>query len=124
MGEHTPGPWKASPLEGPYPICVVEHENHHLTWFVNSEGNRAFPEDDACLIAAAPDLLAALEGLVDSDFVNGAPPWVFRSQLTGNWLCECCERVIDAESGWDMGHNEECLVHDAFIAIAKARRES
>ena len=74
---HTPGPWEASPLQGPYPVCIVEHENDRLTWFVNASGPiRENPEYDARLIAAAPDLLAALEAiLADKHFVIwGAEP--------------------------------------------------
>ena len=60
--KHTPGLWEASPLQGPYPICIVEHENDQLTWFVNASGPiREDPEGDARLIAAAPLMLRRLE---------------------------------------------------------------
>ena len=55
MSEHTPGPWEA----------VAVDAGHYVVW--DSQGNvlgrRLYPED-ARLIAAAPELLAALERVV------------------------------------------------------------
>ena len=82
MSEHTPGPWKASDEPGAYDVCVVEHENWRKNWYVATDGpKRAEPEPDACLIAAAPDLLAAcelslewLDSVCDENFSLGAEP--------------------------------------------------
>lgn len=48
MSNHTPGPWAVHPLE---PMSV--HQPEYQCWIPQNEA-------DACLIAAAPDLLAAL----------------------------------------------------------------
>jgi hypothetical protein len=60
---HTPSPWHVS-----YDGCIANAQGHHVCAFLwdsfkefnDSPRNKA----DARLIAAAPDLLAALEGLV------------------------------------------------------------
>jgi hypothetical protein len=56
--QHTPGPWGYSKCRCGHPVCHSYHINH-------SRSNGAFDEADARLIAAAPDLLAALEGLFE-----------------------------------------------------------
>lgn len=69
MAKHTPGPWKVeSDGRGPYVvadgepcrICTIECKS-----FKTNGG----PQDwaDAHLIAAAPDLLAALEAIIKAD---------------------------------------------------------
>ena len=63
--KHTPGPWTAAMLKGQYwqillptgePLCV-------LSWINNGWLNRGVNEATANTIAAAPELLAALEAL-------------------------------------------------------------
>ena len=123
--KHTPGPWTASDEPGAYDICVVEHEDWRKNWYVTVEGpKRAEPEPDARLIAAAPAMYEALEGLVDADFVDGQPPWAYISHLTGKFSCEYCGRVIEAETGWAMGHSDACPVAIAFSALAAASGEA
>jgi hypothetical protein len=67
MSAHTPGPWRAIPPE--------EQGSHFRSWIVgrgtatlvsvmNASGATAYNEADARLIAAAPDLLMALEDAV------------------------------------------------------------
>ena len=77
--EHTPGPWKIhtldefmgeTPLHADFMIefgpgdwggfWVVEHNG------ASKECTRTSPMADAALIAAAPDLLAALQGLFEN----------------------------------------------------------
>ena len=76
------------------------------------------------LIAAAPQMYDALDGLVNADFVDGQPPWVYISHLTGKFSCDYCGRVVEAETGWAMGHSDTCPVTVAFSALAAARGES
>ncbi len=106
MSAHTPGPWVAIPSSvrmtpGAHdplfstglwsilpeanverlPICVVDHaDDHHA-------GTREKAEFDARLIAAAPDLLAALKSvlsLIDEGWLvrdtknDGAPDWAMQ----------------------------------------------
>ena len=58
MSKHTPGPWDA------IPDCP---EEGHGDWYVVAENedvlSRGSSRDDARLIAAAPDLLAALKAM-------------------------------------------------------------
>ena len=64
-GQHTPGPWKAS-------------QSHKGYWFIEyDQGGEAYTmttlechEANARLIAAAPDMLDALEWLLVSDEVE------------------------------------------------------
>ena len=84
--KHTPGPWfveygKNHEQHRVYGICAVQkHPNssHHTT-IVETDGGY-YPPDfaDARLIAAAPDLLAALE-LVYSN-AGESPEWI-RSKI-------------------------------------------
>ncbi len=56
--EHTPGPWKISKCECGHPACD--------SYFINvtsSDGRLSL--GDAQLIAAAPDMLDALKGILD-----------------------------------------------------------
>ena len=69
---HTPGPWKIAPHPTFHHSCpVVNCSNDGIGIIADNGSGRtvcATPEGnkpDARLIAAAPDLLAALEGLVD-----------------------------------------------------------
>lgn len=92
MAEHTPGPWEAIEFDGSaevidargYRVADVEglainrhwlDENPHKHW--GSAGEEAAidrPQEEilanACLIEAAPDLLAALEGLFSEEYDN------------------------------------------------------
>ncbi len=59
IAQHTPGPWGVRPGHGCYDI------NAGLIYVAETiggmSGNYGSEEANACLIAAAPDLLAALE---------------------------------------------------------------
>jgi hypothetical protein len=75
---HTPGPWTVTcdrddDDERPLEIVTSDDWNHRIA-FPASNGN----PDDARLIAAAPDLLAALKGLLpegwgDDDTMDHIP---------------------------------------------------
>jgi hypothetical protein len=58
MSKHTPGPWT---WNGTFPIRIIDAEG-----FVVCDGIIPREEDNARLIAAAPDLLAALKYLLDN----------------------------------------------------------
>ncbi len=57
MSKHTPGPWRLEKCP-----CDWEKCNQYFAGPVRCDGR--YEESDARLIAAAPDLLAALEELV------------------------------------------------------------
>lgn len=77
MSEHTPGPWDVKPdLIGYVEASIADDKGASISpiavVFEHSEYGRSLPaKANTRLIAAAPDLLAALEGLLaafDSDF--------------------------------------------------------
>ena len=92
MSKHTPGPWKARAR------CVTndgtQDEMAGLGW--NIEGPREPSRGqfskaaDAYLVAAAPDLLEALEGMLNGggciDECEHDPPYV-------NWHSGWCDKV-------------------------------
>ena len=65
----TPGPWSVADAEGDAGRAVVGPDNELIAdCYANSSENFNLPEDyrqNARLIAAAPELLAALENLLD-----------------------------------------------------------
>ena len=75
--EHTPGPWRAHELHET-PTCRAGFEIHYsidgecVTDFV-------YEKADALLIAAAPDLLAALQSIENDDESIPATIWAMRN---------------------------------------------
>ena len=71
MSDHTPGPWTVEPMsnvddeEAAKPFAYVIGPDDVDPWAPPAEWR--FKIADAHLIAAAPDLLAALEQIVDLD---------------------------------------------------------
>jgi cytochrome P450 len=73
MSKHTPGPWSVSSRDHVYyvtsddemDVCRVYGANE----FSNAE-QTANAEADAAMIAAAPDMLAALRALVNGAFAT------------------------------------------------------
>jgi hypothetical protein len=77
--QHTPGPWgwnyidgKGGELCGHAGKVVIDHAHHEGMWFASYD--ETVDAANACLIAAAPDLLAALELLVNCGQVT-ATEW-------------------------------------------------
>ena len=65
--KHTPGPWHvtfADPIRQPDVLPCIDAPDAEVACGV-------FRDADACLIAAAPDLLAALQCIVDSEPLDG-----------------------------------------------------
>jgi len=90
MIKHTPGPWSYDSLDRVVIRAGIEDIAHM---------DRSASDDDARLIAAAPELLEALEKLLKT--------------VENNWL---------ADEEWDP---EEWQCYDEFReVIAKARGES
>jgi len=60
MDKHTPGPWETKTMNDGSRNVIADNE--FICEFSNIKGNeRAKQEANGCLIAAAPDLLAALQ---------------------------------------------------------------
>jgi len=83
MTEHTPGPWAADAI-------VQEHMfgKHKCIWQVSEDGSLAHTEplatvwyylhpgdSNACLIAAAPELLEACEAVIRCEKTGGQGPF-------------------------------------------------
>lgn len=74
MIRHTPGPWYT---DGPYTVSAKDHRAMGQTpiatihGFVGTDGREA----NARLIAAAPDMLAALRELIEQLEAIGIPDW-------------------------------------------------
>jgi gentisate 1,2-dioxygenase len=63
MSKHTPGPWK---IVDAWNDHMVEGQNgEEIIWQDGPHGTPTINEANARLIAAAPDLLEALENLAD-----------------------------------------------------------
>jgi hypothetical protein len=74
MSKHTPGPWEANGyhirqrVTGTRSIAEVAYTGpHHTEPHEYPKSCRLVDEANARLIAAAPDLLEALEAIMDSD---------------------------------------------------------
>ncbi len=89
MSNHTQGPWMINfdPDDDDWPLEIVTSDRDHRVAFPATNGNPA----DAYLIAAAPDMLAALDAHAAWSLAeeNGSGvTWEGRSELANyaNWL--------------------------------------
>jgi hypothetical protein len=111
--KHTPGPWQAEQDDVPY-------DGGFETWCVNADGAGICmmdcPKDDmeanARLIAAAPDLLEALEEVLGTGLNGGNNMRLAFMAASQQVLSD--EALRDAEKS-------EMAVAKARAAIAKAR---
>ena len=68
MFEHTPGPWGA--LKYSDANCVATITGVWTVVSIGADPNQFDAKADACLIAAAPDMLEALETLLEEGDTN------------------------------------------------------
>ena len=61
MAAHTPGPWRVGEKRHDYDIVIRNRENHPVTMTCYAGYTRRTGDANTRLIAAAPELLAALE---------------------------------------------------------------
>ena len=74
--KHTPGPWFAEPMVGEADAVWIGNADGYVAQITREEGLEGGDWLDARLIAAAPDLLAALEALVVSHrALCNSPEW-------------------------------------------------
>lgn len=74
MSEHTPGPWQANAYSSVVglPVSAQPDPKENTIIICGVRGDRATAEANARVIAAAPELLAALKELADlQQFANG-----------------------------------------------------
>jgi len=94
---HTPGPWKVLGED----VVLECNEKEVVAWVGDIDGQMI---NNANLIAAAPEMLEALEEVV---------------ALTENLpVCPFCGAVNGVQS-----HRPDCLSHEIEAAIQKARGE-
>lgn len=106
MSAHTPGPWKVEDDGREVVVYAVEGSCRVASIELDNLDDRSHALRDARLIAAAPDLLAALK-LVE-----------FGNAVTHH-KCVAC-------AGWNMGPNGETPrqhTHDCPVRIAIAKAE-
>ena len=111
MVAHTPGPWEYFELDPPERCigCVRRDFGHFLIPDGHGNGECAlYTKADARLIAAAPDLLAALGAIA-------AQEWTGKS--LGDPCCPFCE------AGQKGGHWSGCVMFKVHAVIAKAKGE-
>ena len=72
--QHTPGPWAALEDDGMWGIYPANSDGDPIVWQMGGIDN----ESDACLIAAAPELLAACEAIVGAWQSSIETPWLFQ----------------------------------------------
>ena len=103
MSKHTPGPWKLV-LDGEKVLGIyAAHQNFEEDWseWINPNGETIVETDgghyppnlkDAQLIAAAPDLLEALESVVEAIVP-------FRSEHAPDWWKSARADIAAAKGG-------------------------
>lgn len=99
MGDHTPGPWEARasrffnvPDSQQYLIVATEKETICRMTASNGPDGRELAMPDARLIAAAPDLLEALEEtwrIIESAGIGNLANGVQLGPTA--WLIKCCD---------------------------------
>jgi hypothetical protein len=93
MTEHTPGPWTVEEYgDDDCPALVIHRDSENRVCFMATPGSHGDPakiEADAYLIAAAPDLLRALQDMLAW---AGTP----QEQASPSWIIGACQRSRDA----------------------------
>ena len=64
---HTPGPWEINPEDPTEILARLKPKNPYQSIIAETSGYKADREGNAALIAAAPELLEALENLTMVD---------------------------------------------------------
>lgn len=118
MAEHTKGPWMRHE-DYPKVIVAVAEPTTSLLALDMTDGNEEDPiaiiasDANARLIAAAPELLEALERLADIE----------DKSFADNCYCACCGEH-PAHGQPFGGHADNCALVAARLAIAKARGDA
>ena len=107
MADHTPGTWAVSGERDSRPLDIVQASTGGLIATLEETfGYGEADEANARLIAAAPELLAALEAAV--------------RRITDDHEClDCGSQRPDGRGGTD--HDQDCIVPLLEAAIAKAK---
>ena len=109
---HTPGPWHRNIKPARHYPCIFADHNTHVTRLAGDGLSDEEIEGNCNLIAAAPDLLAALQAILDEECAG---------------FCEFCHRHGPKEDDGTLtgpvNHHKDCPIPQARAAIAKATRE-
>lgn len=89
---HTPGPWKVVLKDTPYDHPIMDGQGNII-----ARVSSGYPESsaDANLIAAAPELLAALEAVVASAGIRSV-------RVSGKAVCYGCDRWTITQESLDI----------------------
>lgn len=116
MNKHTPGPWRVIPRDGKFPNAVQRgREGGFEVRGLDNETEDA----DARLIAAAPELLAALSKAVAETEQMHFEAWVVRASPSGD--------VESVQRQWLASSDHRDFVdewREQIDAIAKATGEA
>lgn len=119
---HTPGPWtfRAFGSHGPSgPSAYRIYADDAISYIADLGDYSALDEANARLIAAAPDLLEALER-VGASFVQEVDD---REKDHLWYACTECEAWMVDDEPDQIRHESDCLAGIVMAAIKKARGE-
>ena len=104
---HTPGPWKVARKRGPLhgigatdPLAIKDSTGEYVATLGGGSVHFANADANAHLIAAAPDLLAALKELTPNIRAIGRSDDL--TPIRGEWMMKCltrCEAAIARAEG-------------------------
>ncbi len=96
---HTPGPWRVEhdAVAGHYEIVASNDEAIIAEVYYDADGEFGLAPFDARLIAAAPDLLAALGKAVEQ-YGKGGGPWNVPDD-PGGWLGRSRAAIAKVKGG-------------------------
>ena len=121
MTEHTPGPWECGQNHvGTGTVAIRHHTGDTIAYTTCKRQEYGDPFNDAealanaRLIASAPELLEALERLVDCDLIDEGGDATHPS-------CVCCHAWGSWTGPGDRDHEDYCAWMKAKAAIAKAK---
>lgn len=103
---HTTGPWTIADSTNPHEAFAIEGKDYKVVAWVANSWDEANDEDyvgeedeaNANLIAVAPDLLKALEELLD-EALGCEPWWINHSGQDFIELCQRANRAIAKAKG-------------------------
>lgn len=104
MIAHTPGPWRIWKVsDSAWEICEPDNPRRHSHFCRVSVGNMwgAEGEANAHLIAAAPDLLEALQAIIDANSLEGKER---KSRFATPTVTELREQERKVFSAWQKAH--------------------
>lgn len=117
MSKHSEGPWKINPTDDTLVIDADLNEVCDVTGGYNQPDSWAVMEANARLIAASPELLEALEALVNMYIANKGSDHEFVKCITPRHASEMTDEERKLDKTWS-------VFDAARAAISKAKGEN